>query len=163
MKIRIKTVLLICLVLLMPFQIVADSLTLSTAISSVANGVNGIGMGLFPVSMTYSHGKSFQLIPDYANKASFSGVFSYSLANSSMDGNYDYLDGTPKWAYNYKEVKDFNFKSARSPEQHSRVLTGISSVLKKSTVFFQSLLNHSILSSGSQITTISCFSNWWIR
>lgn len=109
MKIRIKTVLLLCLVLLMPFQIIADSLTLSTAISSVANGVNGIGMGLFPVSMTYKHNKSFQLIPAHKKKASFSISTSYSIANSSLDVNYDYLEGTPKWALSYKEANEYTF------------------------------------------------------
>lgn len=111
MKERIRRFSLLIISLLMTLSVNADSLSMSTVISSVANGVNGIGMGLFPVSMTYSHGKSFQLIPDYANKASFSGVFSYSLANSSMDGNYDYLDGTPRWAYSTKEDDAFNFKS----------------------------------------------------
>ena len=53
---------------------------------------------------------------------------------------------------------DLTFKSARSPEQHSRVLTGISRLLNKSTVFFQSLSNHILLSSGLHTTIISCFS-----
>ena len=55
---------------------------------------------------------------------------------------------------------DLTFKSARSPEQHSSVLTGISSERKRSTVFFQRFSNHFGLSSGLQTTTISCFSNW---
>ena len=58
---------------------------------------------------------------------------------------------------------DLTLRSARSPEQHSRVRTGISRVRKKSTVFCQSLSNHILLSSGSQTTIISCFSNWWMR
>ena len=55
------------------------------------------------------------------------------------------------------------FKSARSPEQHSSVRTGISIERKKSTVFWYSFLNQSALSSGRHTTTISCFSNWWMR
>ena len=51
------------------------------------------------------------------------------------------------------------FRSARSPEQHSRVRTGMSRLRKKSTVFCHSLTNHWALSSGWQTTTISCFSN----
>src|SRR5574344_190064 len=56
--------------------------------------------------------------------------------------------------------KDFTFRSARSPEQHSNVLTGISIERNKSTVFCHSLSNHIGLSSGLQTTIISCFSNW---
>ena len=52
------------------------------------------------------------------------------------------------------------FKSARSPEQHSSVLTGISRLRKKSTVFCQSFSYQCIDSSGLQMTIISCFSNW---
>ena len=56
--------------------------------------------------------------------------------------------------------KDLTFKSAKSPEQHSNVLTGISKLLKNSTAFFQRSLYQYGLSSGLQITTISAFSNW---
>lgn len=58
---------------------------------------------------------------------------------------------------------DFTFKSAKSPEQHSIVLTGISKERNKSTVFCHSLSNHAADSSGLHTTIISCFSNWWIR
>ena len=54
---------------------------------------------------------------------------------------------------------DFTFKSAKSPEQHSKVLTGISKERNKSTVFCHNLSNHIGLSSGLQTTIISCFSN----
>src|SRR5574344_1103116 len=57
---------------------------------------------------------------------------------------------------------DLTFKSAKSPEQHSSVLTGISNVLNNSTVFCHSFSNHILLSSGLHTTIISCFSNWWI-
>ena len=57
---------------------------------------------------------------------------------------------------------DLTFRSAKSPEQHSSVLTGISRVLNRSTVFYHSLSNHTGLSSGLQTTIISCFSNWCI-
>lgn len=59
--------------------------------------------------------------------------------------------------------QDFTFRSARSPEQHSRVRTGISMLRNRSTVFCQSLSYHILDSSGLQTTIISCFSNWWIR
>ena len=59
--------------------------------------------------------------------------------------------------------QDFTFRSARSPEQHSRVRTGISRVRKKSTVFCHSFSYQAMLSSGLQTTIISCFSNWWMR
>ena len=49
------------------------------------------------------------------------------------------------------------FRSARSPEQHSRVRTGMSRLRKKSTVFCHSLTNHWAPSSGWQTTTISLF------
>ena len=55
---------------------------------------------------------------------------------------------------------DFTFRSARSPEQHSKVRTGISRLRNKSTVFCHSLSNHMGLSSGLHTTIISCFSNW---
>ena len=54
----------------------------------------------------------------------------------------------------------FAFKSAKSPEQHSNVLTGISRLVNHSTVYFHILLYQSILHSGLEITIISCFSNW---
>ena len=38
--------------------------------------------------------------------------------------------------------QDLTFRSARSPEQHSRVRTGISSERKKSTVFCHSFSYH---------------------
>ena len=54
---------------------------------------------------------------------------------------------------------DLTFKSAKSPEQHSNVLTGISKLLNNSTVYDHILSYHSIASSGLHKTTISCFSN----
>ena len=54
---------------------------------------------------------------------------------------------------------DFTFRSARSPEQHSSVRTGISRLRNRSTVFCQSLSYHIGDSSGLQTTIISCFSN----
>ena len=57
---------------------------------------------------------------------------------------------------------DLTFKSAKSPEQHSIVLTGMSRVRNNSTVYCQSFSNHSLLYSGLHTTIISCFSNWWI-
>ena len=56
--------------------------------------------------------------------------------------------------------QDFTFRSARSPEQHSSVRTGISRLLNRSTVFCHSLSYHILDSSGLQTTIISCFSNW---
>ena len=44
-------------------------------------------------------------------------------------------------------------------EKKPKVLTGISRVLKNSTVFIYSFLNQSMLSSGLHTTIISCFSN----
>ena len=59
--------------------------------------------------------------------------------------------------------QDFTFKSARSPEQHSNVRTGISKLRNRSTVFCHNLSYQTLDSSGLQTTIISCFSNWWIR
>ena len=59
----------------------------------------------------------------------------------------------------YPRYLNVTFKSARSPEQHSSVLTGISIERNRSTVFFHNFSYHSILSSGLQTTIISCFSN----
>ena len=56
-------------------------------------------------------------------------------------------------------ARDFTLRSARSPEQHSSVRTGISRERNRSTVFCHSLSNHILLSSGLQTTIISCFSN----
>src|SRR5699024_1737269 len=56
--------------------------------------------------------------------------------------------------------QDFTLRSAKSPEQHSSVLTGISRERKKSTVFFHICSYQCMLSSGLQTTIISCFSNW---
>ena len=58
---------------------------------------------------------------------------------------------------------DFTLRSARSPEQHSSVRTGISIERKSSTVYDHSLSYHAFESSGLHTTIISCFSNWWIR
>ena len=55
--------------------------------------------------------------------------------------------------------QDFTFRSARSPEQHSIVRTGISRERKNLTEIFQRRSYHMAESSGSQTTTISCFSN----
>ena len=50
-------------------------------------------------------------------------------------------------------------RSAKSPEQHSNVRTGISIERNKSTVFFHNFSYQSLLSSGLHTTIISCFSN----
>ena len=59
--------------------------------------------------------------------------------------------------------QDFTLRSAKSPEQHSKVRTGISKLLNKSTVFFHKTSYYFGDSSGLHTTIISCFSNWWIR
>ena len=54
-------------------------------------------------------------------------------------------------------------ESARSPEQHSSVRTGMSMERNEVKRIFKSWLYQVMLSSGLQMTIISCFSNWWIR
>lgn len=162
MKGKIKRLLLTLIAIVMTLQLSADSLTLGTTITSVANGVNGVGMGLFPISMTYRHNKSFQLIPDYKNKATFYGIFSYSMGNSSMDGNYDYLEGTPKWAYSYKEAKDFNFKSGSffNPNAYAQLYISQGLGIKKNPVTKGNLLTLTVganirYSNPVELTTFS--------
>ena len=58
---------------------------------------------------------------------------------------------------------DLTFKSAKSPLQHSNVLTGMSKLLKNSTVYDPILLYQSMPSSALHKTTISSFSNWCTR
>lgn len=105
----VKKLVLVILFLLTALLLNADSITMGTTITSVANGVNDFGMGLFPISMTYCHNKSFQLIPEYGKKATFYGIASFSISNSSLDYNYDHFDGTPKWALSSKEALNHSF------------------------------------------------------
>ena len=60
-------------------------------------------------------------------------------------------------------IDRFYFQVSQVTGAASRVRTGISMERNRSTVFFHSLSYHIMLSSGLQTTTISCFSNWWIR
>ena len=59
--------------------------------------------------------------------------------------------------------QDLTLRSARSPEQHSNWRTGMSRERNSSTDQRHIFSYQSMDSSGLHTTTISCFSNWWMR
>lgn len=111
----------VCMAVLMPCY--ADSLSLSTGINSVSQGVSGFGWGLFPVGTTFEYSKGFHAFDSLANNAEFSLELQFGAGTIWPSGSkdsgynrwYDYNTGRPWWWYGEPEdtldISYFRFAS----------------------------------------------------
>ena len=84
----------------------ADSFSFSTGINGISGGVNGFGMGLFPLGTDYSFVRYFKAFDSFKYDMSFYSKFVFSLNTNAVPGWYSYKDGTPRWALSDKEYNE---------------------------------------------------------
>lgn len=93
---------IVCLVV----PIWADSFSFYTAINSISNGLNGFGMGLFPLGTNYSFERYFKAIKSYKYDMKLYSKFEFSFTSNTVPGWYSYSDGTPRWGLTNKEYSE---------------------------------------------------------
>ena len=98
---RILTVMII--ILLLPAALFADSYTFETSIDGVSGGLNGIGLGLFPIGTSFSFYKYVPVIKDSPEQMKFNMSLDFSFSDNWIPDAYAYTDGTPYWSMTVNE------------------------------------------------------------
>lgn len=89
------------------FSVMADSHTLSMSIDNISGGQFGFGLGMLPLGTTYTYSKSFKMLPVTAS-ARWRVQTAFSFGSATVDDNFDYKSGTPRWYYPEKSNSSFN-------------------------------------------------------
>lgn len=91
-----KIIIVLCMFFLLG-NVFADSFSLNTVITGVSNGVNGIGMGMFPVGTKFVYEKRFHMLDNYRHSALFHIEQNFSFGNARIPSDYAWDTGKPRW------------------------------------------------------------------
>lgn len=97
---------LVLVIVCLAVPIWADSFSFYTAINSISNGLNGFGMGLFPLGTNYSFERYFKAVKGYKHDMKLYSRFEFVFNDNWVPDWYAYTDGTPRWSLTAKEYSD---------------------------------------------------------
>ena len=97
------------IIVLIPLALFADSYTFSTSIDGVNNGLNGFGLGLFPIGTSFSFSNYAPVLKGNFSQMLFNTSLYFSYSSGSIPSGYSYKDGTPAWSLTTYE-KNYDYK-----------------------------------------------------
>lgn len=103
---KLKRILCILLISLIPLTLFADSESLETQITTVSFGPHHFGMDLAPTGTNFVFYRSVDLFPKLQHSAFFSTRLVFGNPDNIYFDNYNYKTGTPKWIHKYVDIKD---------------------------------------------------------
>ena len=99
---------IIIILISLPFALGAESFTFDAYIDAVSGGINGFGLGLFPLGTTFGFEKHMEMIPSERD-AELQIELSFAFNNRTLSSDYDYLTGRPRWVLSNDELPDYDF------------------------------------------------------
>lgn len=91
------------IIVLIPLALFADSYTFSTSIDGVSNGLNGFGLGLFPIGTSFTFARYAPVLKGNFEQMRFNISLDFSFSANEIPGGYAYTDGTPYWSITVNE------------------------------------------------------------
>ena len=91
------------IIVLIPLALFADSYTFSTSIDGVSNGLNGFGLGLFPIGTSFTFSRYAPVLKGDFEQMRFNISLDFSFSDNWIPDAYAYTDGTPYWAMTVNE------------------------------------------------------------
>ena len=91
------------IIVLIPLALFADSYTFSTSIDGVSNGLNGFGLGLFPIGTSFTFSRYALVLKGDFEQMRFNISLDFSFSDNWIPDAYAYTDGTPYWAMTVNE------------------------------------------------------------
>ena len=91
------------IIVLIPLALFADSYTFSTSIDGVNNGLNGIGLSLFPLGTSFTFYKYVPVLKDNPEQMRFNISMDFSFSDNWIPDGFTYTDGTPYWSMTVNE------------------------------------------------------------
>ena len=109
-----KVIVLLLVLLLSTASVFADSFTLSTEINGVSSAPDGVdfGLGYLPAGTNWEYVKYIPVVPDY-HALQLDIEIELSLRHEWLPSDYDWSNGHPRWASNYRDNWSYQYIGGR--------------------------------------------------